>query len=219
MKLSKRLKVLASYVHENDVVADIGCDHAQLCCYLVNEKQITKAYACDIAEGPLAQAKKSIEFYHLQDSIVPLLSDGLQNVPDDATCIVIAGMGFETVAHILNQDIEKLQNRRIIVQVNRDVEGLRKWISDHHFRILEERCVLEEHYYQIVVFDTSFDETLSEEEIIFGKKMLKDTDFYSNWKFRLSKYEKILRNLSKDNPKYEEVLHKMIQIYTLFGSY
>ena len=58
MKLSKRLSVLASFVNKGDVVADIGCDHAQLCCALVKSGQVDKAYACDIAQGPLMQLFK-----------------------------------------------------------------------------------------------------------------------------------------------------------------
>lgn len=220
MKLSKRLSVLASYVNKGDVVADIGCDHAQLCCYLVKNDIVSKAYACDIAQGPLNQAIKSIQENHVQDKVIPVLSDGLQNVNDDATCIVIAGMGFETVAHILNQDIHKILGKRVIVQVNRDVEGLRTWISDHNYRILNEKVVLDEHYYQIVVFDTNYDAPLSEEEIMFGKKMEKDNEFYSNWKFRLSKCEKMLHQLQEDHPRYNEVLNMMKKIYGVFaGSY
>ena len=218
MKLSKRLSILASFVKENDIVADIGCDHAQLCCALVNSKKIDKAYACDIAQGPLMQAMKTIEYYNLQDKVITVLSDGLQKIHEDVTCIVIAGMGFETVAHILNQDIDKLDNKRIIVQVNRDVEGLRKWISDHNYHILSEKCVLEDqHYYQIVVFDTTYDTSLSEDEILFGRKMEKDNEFYSQWKFKLSQYEKMLRNMKEDASRYSEVLSLMIKIYTLFS--
>ena len=219
MKLSKRLSVLASYVEKGDIVADIGCDHAQLCCYLILENIVEKAYACDIAEGPLLQAKKSIESYHLENSIDTVLSDGLKNVSDDVTCIVIAGMGFETVAHILNDGLSKIQGKRVIVQVNRDVEGLRKWISDHNYRIIKEKTVLDEHYYQIIVFDCEYDDCLNEEEILFGKRMEKDIEFYSNWKFKLSKYEKILRQMDSTNPRYNEILHNMKQIYNLFGSF
>lgn len=218
MNLSKRLSALCAFVDEKDIVADIGCDHAQLCCALVQDKNIPKAYAYDIAHGPLQQARKNIEYYKLENKIFPVLSDGLENLVDDATCIVIAGMGFETVAHILNEGINKLNGKKIIIQVNRDVEGLRQWISDHHYRILNERCVLDEHYYQIIVFDTTNDISLNEFEINFGKKMNYDFDFYSFWKFNLSKYEKILRSLSTEHSRYQVIFSKMKQIYELFGS-
>lgn len=218
MKLSKRLSALCTFVDKKDIIADIGCDHAQLCCALVQDKNIPKAYAYDVASGPLLQATKNIEYYKLENTIFPILSDGFENLADDVTCIVIAGMGFETVAHILNEGIEKLNGKKCIIQVNRDVEGLRKWISDHHYRILNERCVFDEHYYQIIVFDTTNDMSLNEFEIKFGRKMLYDFDFYSFWKFNLSKYEEILRGLSPDHSRYQEVFSKMKQIYELFGS-
>lgn len=218
MKLSKRLNALYALVKEDDIIADIGCDHAQLCCRLVSEKNIAKAYACDVAQGPLLQAQKNIEHYNLQDRIQTVLSDGLDNLAEDVTCIVVAGMGFETVCQILDKNIDKLKKRRCIIQVNRDVEGLRKWISDHHYHIQNEFCVLDEHYYQIIEFDTTSDQPLVEKEIIFGRRMKHDFDFYSNWKFNLSKYEKILRGLEMDHSRYQEVLSKMIMIYELFGS-
>ena len=60
--------------------------------------------------------------------------------------------------------------------------------------------------------------TLSEEEIMFGKKMEKDIEFYSHWKFRLSKYEKVLRQMNLNNPRYNEIFQYMQKIYMLFGS-
>ena len=54
-----------------------------------------------------------------------------------------------------------------------------------------------------------------------GSKMIivKDIEFYSNWKFKLSKYEKILRQMDSINPRYNEILHNMKQIYNLFGRF
>ena len=218
MKLSKRLNALASFVDESDIVADIGCDHAQLCCALVLHKNIAKAYACDVAEGPLLQAKNNIEYYKLQNRIATVLGDGLDRLSEDVNCIVIAGMGFETVCHILDSNLQKLQGRKCIVQVNRDVEGLRQWISDHHFTILHEKCVLEDHYYQIIVFNTGVSSPLNKDEILFGKEMIHDFDFYSFWKYNLMKQEKILCQLDESHPRYPEVRMRMRQIYQLFGS-
>ena len=42
MKLSLRLKSIANLVDSNDVVADIGCDHAYLDIYLVMNNIVPK---------------------------------------------------------------------------------------------------------------------------------------------------------------------------------
>lgn len=220
MKLSKRLNALCDYIEKGAIVADIGCDHAQLCINLVISGKCDKAYACDINEGPLIQAKKNIEYYKLTDQIIPCLSNGLGAVNDDVNTIVIAGMGFETIQMILEQYPEKLnENRTFVIQSNKDVEKLRRWISTHHYSIIKESVIHEdEHYYQLISFHTKQDQSLSEAEIRFGRKMKKDFTFYSMWKYRLSKYEQILRNLDEHHPRYEEVIQEMKYIYEEFGS-
>lgn len=219
MKISNRLETIASFINEKEVVADIGCDHAQLCCYLVKTGKCTKAYACDISEGPLQQAQKNIEYYKMDEVITAVLSDGLENISDDVTTIVIAGMGFETINHILNAYPAKLENRTIIVQSNRDTSKLRTWISSKQYAIEKEMVVYEEgHYYEIIRFTCSQGKPLNEQQIMFGVQMDKNDTYYSMWKARMGKYEKILRGLDITQPRYEEVFHAMKMIYEEFGS-
>lgn len=220
MKLSRRLDALCDLIDSDEVIADIGCDHAQLCIKLIESGKCKKAYACDINEGPLAQAKKNIEYYKLEDKIETCLSDGLAMVNDDVTTVVIAGMGFETIQMILNENPQKLKlGRKFVIQANKDVEGLRKWISKHQYKIIKEVVIFEDsHYYQIIVFECEQDESLSASQIRFGKQMRKDFTFYSMWKYRLSKYENILRSLDENNPRYSEVMNEMRYIYEEFGS-
>lgn len=218
MKLNKRLNALYEAVDDGAVVADIGCDHAQLCIQLILNGKCKQAYACDLNEGPLKQAKKNIEYYKLQDKIIPCLSNGLAAVNDDVTVVVIAGMGFETIQSILEAHPKKLDQRKFIIQSNTDVEKLRKWISNHHYKLLEERVVYDEHYYQILSFNCEYDDPLTESEIRFGRKMIRDFAFYSMWKYRLSKYEKILRGLEEQQPRHIEILKEMHFIYETLGS-
>lgn len=219
MKLSLRLKAISEFVESNEIVADIGCDHAQLCSFLVLENKIHKAYACDVNEGPLKQADATIKHYSLEEAITLQLSNGLDKLCDDVTTIVIAGMGFETIKAILEKDIDKLKDKTCIIQSNNDVEKLRKWISEHHYHILKE-CIVHEdgHYYQIISFNDKEKECLNEKEIKFGKKMIKDDTFYSFWKYRLCKYEKILRGLDEKTSRHQEIYREMIDIYEEFGS-
>lgn len=219
MKLSNRLKAISEFVNKNEVVVDIGCDHAQLCSYLVLENKIQKAYACDVNEGPLKQAEATIQHYSLEKAITLQLSNGLEHLKDDVTTIVIAGMGFETIKTILEKDIDKIQNKTCIIQSNNDVEKLREWISNHNYHILKECVIYEEgHFYQIISFNTKQDNCLEKNEIKFGKAMLKDDTFYRFWKYRLSKYETILHSLNKESLRYQEILQEMIDIYIEFGN-
>lgn len=219
MKISNRLEKIASFIEKEEIVADIGCDHAQLCCYLVVEGKCKKAYACDINEGPLQQAKKNIQYYNLEGNIETILCDGLDKINEDVQTIVIAGMGFETIHHILNSNSTLLMNRKCIIQSNRDSTKLRLWISSNHFAIVKEAVVYEEgHYYEIISFVCDTGKELNEHEIMFGSKMEKCDTYYSMWKTRMGKYEKILRGLPKDSPRYIEVFSLMTMIYQEFGS-
>lgn len=69
MKLSKRLQAIADLIKkykQGEILADIGTDHAYLPCYLVENDIINKAYACDIASGPINASIDTIHQYHLE---------------------------------------------------------------------------------------------------------------------------------------------------------
>ena len=78
--LSIRLKAVADLVDNNKVIADIGCDHALLSIYLVENGISNKVYAIDNKKGPLSTAKKNIESANLNEMIETILDDGLVKV-------------------------------------------------------------------------------------------------------------------------------------------
>lgn len=173
--LSKRLLEIAKLVDENKVVYDIGSDHGLLPCFLVTNKISQKVYAVDNKIGPLNHAKETIEKYGLQGKVIPLLSDGLNDVKDDGQIIVIAGMGYYTVMDIFRgKDLSKHQ--KIIVQVNKDVDKLRQFISDNNYAILDEVILKEDKFYQIIVFNTNYHDSYSDIEIAYGPILLKKKD-------------------------------------------
>ena len=169
--LSKRLLEIAKLVDKNKVVYDIGSDHGLLPCFLVTNHISNKVYAVDNKIGPLNHAKETIDKYNLNDKVIPLLSDGLDDVKDDGQIIVIAGMGYYTVMDIFEgKDLSRYE--KIIVQVNKDVDKLRQYISDHNYTIVDEVILKEDKFYQIVVFNTEYHEKYSDIEIAFGPILL-----------------------------------------------
>ena len=102
MPLSKRLAAIAALVRPGRRLADIGTDHARLPIHLVKTGIISAAVAADIAEGPLNRARENIAAAGLGGQIEVLRSNGLQAIdPHSVDDIVIAGMGGETIAEIL----------------------------------------------------------------------------------------------------------------------
>ena len=221
-QLPKRLEAVASYVSEGAIVADIGSDHALLPCFLVLTHRINKAYAGEVIVGPLQQSKKSIDEYKLSSFITPILSDGLENIPEDTTEIVIAGMGAYTILDILKAYPNKVKKyNKIIVQANSHMEEIRKYISKQHFQIINETIVYEkEKYYEICVFIPRNGRDLSENEITYGPIHLKEKsqgfiDYYQN----LIKVKKqILQKIENTSSKYKEIEDEIQKIDNVIKS-
>lgn len=204
MKISKRLLSICELVDKDSVVADIGCDHGQLCCYLIQHNIISKAYACDVRQGPLNQAISNIKRHKLELKIHPVLCDGLDLIKDDVTAIVIAGMGFETIKKILENDFDKIQGKTFYIQSNRDVHKLRNWIHQHNFNIICEKCVYEDdHYYQIIKWDTIVSQGLNETELFLGKNVIIDQCYLDSLHNQKHKLINILKRIDETNDKYD----------------
>ena len=185
MNLSARLKKIADLLGHGATVYDVGCDHALLSCYLILEGKADKVYAVDDKPGPLAKAKANIERFGLKDKVIPVLADGLEGMPDDVDTIVIAGMGLNTLLHIIDGK-DLTQCKRVIVQINHKVDELREYINDHHWTILDEAIVLDGFYYEIVVFDVRPHEAYSPLEVKYGPILTKRKEaiFYDYLKER-----------------------------------
>jgi len=109
MNINKRLRRIADYVLHDDKFIDVGCDHAFLSIVLLLEKNITRAIASDIHEGPLKIALENIEEYNIEDRIKVKLGDGLDPIEDFIDTVIISGMGGITIADIMTNK-EKLKN-------------------------------------------------------------------------------------------------------------
>ncbi len=150
--LNPRLQACAGYVGTGKIVCDVGTDHAQLAVYLIEEGIAEQVIASDIGAGPLAAADRTIEKHGLTGTIRTILSDGLANVPSEGlTDIVIAGMGGETMVHILETCPFPLDAIRLILQPMTKADVLREWLYLHGFEILQETCIREERFLYAVM--------------------------------------------------------------------
>jgi tRNA (adenine22-N1)-methyltransferase len=214
--ISIRLETIGKMVNKGVVAADIGTDHAFLPIWLIQNGIAGKVYACDINEGPLKTADANIREAGFQDRIVTVLADGLNGVPDDVDCIIIAGMGYYTAEHILEEAMERLPGmKQIIVEVNRDERLFRQWLSAHKFRITDEKLITDRrHDYAAIAFRAEEDRELCEEEILTGTEfMKKDRDIYEPYCRRnIRKIEKILQVCRRDDPRIPQ-LQKDLQMW------
>ena len=147
--LSERLKAIASMVPRCKTVADIGCDHAYVAIYLVENHITEKVIACDVNKGPLRKAAENAKAHNLEDCIELRLSDGLAGInQNEADVIVIAGMGGPLMQRIISEGIDKISDKaKLVLQPQSDIGTFRRFLSDSGFMILSEKMIFEDGKY------------------------------------------------------------------------
>ncbi len=140
VKISDRLQMVAGLIRPGYPVADIGTDHAYLPVYLLQENRIPHALACDLREGPLLNAKQTVERYGFADKVELVLSDGLKALaPGCVNDFVIAGMGGNLIADILAASPWVLdRENHFVLQPQSHAEDLREYLVNSGFEILRE---------------------------------------------------------------------------------
>lgn len=139
LPLSDRLRACCNFVPHGCRVADIGCDHGYLSIYLLSEGIASSVIASDINERPLGSAINNAEKYGVREQIEFYLSDGVRSVPRDFDCMICAGMGGDTMISILDAaPWLKSEKYTLVLQCQSKTPALRRYLSDHGFRIYEE---------------------------------------------------------------------------------
>lgn len=181
--LSNRLKTCAELVRKNVSLADVGCDHGYIPVYLVENNLIKKAVASDVNEAPLESCKTLVKESGLEEKIKCVLSDGLQNIEEDeADDILIAGMGGELIAEILEK-CEYIKKKHLILNPMTHPELARKWLYDNGFEIKNDIIVNEgKHSYS--VFDavcTGVKKEYNETDLFLGNiKDFSDKNYFTH---------------------------------------
>lgn len=175
LELSPRLRLLAGWVRPGARVADVGTDHAYLPVWLVLHDRVASAIASDLREGPLARARETgrtcgaagVDFR---------LCDGLSGIrPDEADTIVIAGMGGENIAAILAAAPWTADGAHtLLLQPQSRAEDLRRFLSEHGFRIVRESLVRDRGILYPCMEATAGREALTLGQIYGGAKLLRD---------------------------------------------
>ena len=113
IKLSKRLSEIANMIDKDDVVIDVGCDHALLDIFLAS-KYNKVYYASDLRKSALNKGKENIEKYKMDNNIVLICDNGLNGIKDEynINTAVITGLGYQTILKILkNKENKNKKNK------------------------------------------------------------------------------------------------------------
>ena len=157
LPISKRLLACCNFVAKGDRVADIGCDHGYLGIHLLTNCIASHMIESDVAPGPLESARRNAKKYGVESAMTFCLSDGVKDIPRDFDTLVCAGMGGDTMVHILT-DAPWLKARqyRMILQCQSKTPMLRRYLSENGWRITEE-AVLKEGRFLYTVMEVYYE--------------------------------------------------------------
>ena len=188
LPISDRLLACANFVKKGDRVADIGCDHGYLSIHLLTNGIASRCIASDINEGPLQSAMRNARKFGVANRMEFCLSDGLRNLPRDFDSMVCAGMGGDTMIHIL-ADAPWLKNEkyRLILQCQSKTPMLRRYLSENGWEITRE-TVLRDGRFLYTVMEVVYNPehpALTVGESYFSPALLtdpsKDVPAYYKW--------------------------------------
>lgn len=197
-----RREGIISLVTPVESIADIGSDHGYIAKDLVDGNYSKQVYVTDIAKGPLARAKKTLEGYPVEF----YLMDGLLGFEQELHSCIVAGMGGELISRIILARKELFEGMEyFVVQAMQHWEHLRRFLYEEGFTIEEEVLVYEDHYYEILRCkkgkETPYD-------FRFSKGLFNEKELYKNYlQDRLRTLEFILdKTKERDQRKYQEIL-------------
>lgn len=224
-QLSSRLQSVSDFIIQygpNPIrLADIGTDHAYLPSYLVQQDKIEFAIAGDVVKGPFESAVNEVKSQGLTDQISVRLGDGLEVIQaeDNINTISICGMGGTLIRNIIESGRNHLPDTHLLVlQPNIGEPGLREWLSDHQYKIIDETVIIDgRHDYEIIVAETTSDTIpITYEEKLFGPVNLvkRTNEFYLKWERDLAHRERIYNQIKQADQPNSDKLQELEQAMT-----
>ncbi|MBQ3375534.1 MAG: tRNA (adenine(22)-N(1))-methyltransferase TrmK [Erysipelotrichaceae bacterium] len=203
--ISKRIKTIAGLIHPDENVLDVGTDHAFLPIQLKLNGHRGKIAATELRKGPRNNAVKNLEEAGIDDVEV-YLTPGVRGIDFAADVVVIAGMGLTTVTGIISDDPEYFADKRIIIQINHEMDRLRCWLMENSFMIENEVIIRDYKYYEILIVCKG-QMHLDDMQIRFGPVLLREKSqtFIDCYSRKAEKLEMIIDSLPEQHPDREKL--------------
>ncbi len=207
--ISNRLKSLAKYFDKDDKVIDIGCDHALLDIYLIEEGILKSMIVSDIHEKALKQGIDNIKLHKLDKKIETRLGNGLEvlKTSDDIDTMLISGMGTSTIVNIIENDYFK-NIKKMVIQSNNDHEILRSEIVNKGFKITNEDILEDSNKTYINIVFEKGNSKYNKNEIKYGPFLIKNKMYLD---YRIDYLNKILNKIPNNKILIRHSLKKEIR--------
>ncbi len=151
VSLDARLGCIAELVGKCDCYADVGCDHGRLGAFLLQHNWVREAILTDISAQSLQKAKDLIRLVGVEPRVQFLVCDGLEKLNRRVDCVVLAGMGGETIAGIVKNGKAQIGSARLILQANVAIPELRMYLCESGFRITDEKLVRDGRRFYVIL--------------------------------------------------------------------
>jgi len=200
--------MIADLVPPCSSLCDIGTDHGYVAIYLAKKGIAKKVIAADIKKGPLLQAEKNIDAFQETGRIETRLSDGFSAIGEnEVECAVIAGMGGETIAEILENE---KGCKYFVLQMQTAHKHIREYLSKHGYAIEKEAVCREGNkMYAALLAVRGESAPLSETEMEIGPFLIMNRPplFYDYVRYRLYEIDSIIKKLSGSESGAERKKH------------
>ncbi len=196
IRLSARLKAIASFVPKGAFCADIGADHGLLCRYLLETGKASRCFASDNKIGPYRRLEENLKGAISEGKAVISLSDGLKELPSEYSFVILAGMGGDLMISIVETSREKLADIDFfLLSPQSKEEEVRRRIVALGYRIADESVVFDEHFYPIMLFERGR-ATYDDRQYRYGPINLvkKEETFLSLYRARIQTHRRLLEN-------------------------
>ena len=216
ISLDPRLSMIAEMLGACSCCADIGSDHGRLGAFLLQNGQCARMCLTDISDASLQKARKLIKLLDLEDKVDFCVGDGALALNRSVDTAVIAGMGGETIAHIIENSGDKLSGARLILQPNVAAEQLRGKLTSCGWKITDENLVRDGRRIYMIIEAVQGQQQLTELDKVVGPVLMKKKqellkDYAA---FRLRVLNKALEGASRgDDQDDADLLRKEIQIW------
>ena len=153
VKLSSRLAVTAAMIREGTCVADVGCDHGKLSAWLILSGKSRFLYAIDNSKPSLQKAADLFVNLNITSMTRIIHADGLRLLnAEEVDDIVIAGLGSDTIEHIISDTPWlKDEKKHLVLVPNSHQSQLRRYLYKEGFSIQKELAVVENnHCYSVM---------------------------------------------------------------------
>lgn len=191
--LTPRQEMIAGLIRPGQVLADIGTDHARLPVALLQQGRIPFAYCTDVRQGPLDNARATIEQCGMSDKTRLVLCNGFEGlVFTDVHDFVVAGMGgVLTVELFTNAPWLKDFRNHFVLQPQSHMQEVRRYLFENGYEIVRETATLDHHRpytaMEVIFTGDSRDFTLS--DCYIGKmREIPDASLKNRYFISLSHY-------------------------------